>query len=95
MISPLQPAEPRENELSDVHFPEADRIRVVLDNLSTHSLGALYQVADALKARCVLAEVRWRWTLKLLWAAACTERNLCADPTLLNPCILRSRRQGG
>ena len=23
-------------------------------------------VADALKARCVLAEVRWRWTLKVL-----------------------------
>ena len=22
--------------------------------------------ADALKARCVLAEVRWRWTLKML-----------------------------
>ena len=51
--------------------------------------------ADALKARCVLAEVRWRWTLKVLWAAACTERNLCADPTLLNPCILRSRRRVG
>jgi hypothetical protein len=29
-------------ELSDVHFPEAARIRVVLDNLSTHSAGALY-----------------------------------------------------
>src|SRR5580704_4501730 len=44
-------------------------------------------MADALKTRCVLAEVRWRWTLKVLWAAACTEKNLCADPTLLNPCI--------
>jgi hypothetical protein len=47
------------------------------------------------RAWCVLAEVRWRWTLKVLWAAACTERNLCADPTLLNPCILRSRRRVG
>jgi len=27
--------------------------------------------ADALKARCVLAEVRWRWTLKVSRAAAC------------------------
>src|ERR1700730_15486396 len=51
--------------------------------------------ADALKARCVLAEVRWRWTLKVFCVAACTERNLCADPTLLNPCILRSRRRAG
>ena len=44
---------------------------------------------------CVLAEVRWLWTLKVLWGAACTDRNLCADPTLLNPCILHSRRRVG
>src|SRR2546429_2485551 len=30
-------------ELVEVHFPKAERIRVVLDNLSTHSPGALYQ----------------------------------------------------
>ena len=30
-------------ELSDARFPEAEKIRVVLDNLSTHSAGALYQ----------------------------------------------------
>jgi hypothetical protein len=28
-------------ELTDMHFPVAERIRVVLDNLSTHSAGAL------------------------------------------------------
>src|SRR5450631_4367090 len=27
-------------------------------------------IADARKARWVLAEMRWRWTLKVLWAAA-------------------------
>jgi hypothetical protein len=48
-------------------------------------------IADALKARCVLADVRWRWKLKVLRAAACTERNLCADPTL--PDRGRSRHQ--
>jgi hypothetical protein len=52
-------------------------------------------MANALKVRCVLAEVRWRWTLKVFCVAACTEGNLCADPTLLNPCILRSRRRVG
>ena len=31
------------HELTDVHYPRAERIRVVLDNLSTHSPGALYQ----------------------------------------------------
>src|SRR5262249_30521661 len=25
------------------------------------------------KARCVLAEIRWRWTLKILWGAARTK----------------------
>ena len=30
-------------DLTDVHFPEANRIRMVLDNLSTHSVGALYE----------------------------------------------------
>jgi hypothetical protein len=52
-------------------------------------------IADARKARCVLADVRWRWTLKVLYVAAWVERNLCADPTLLNPCILRSLRRVG
>jgi hypothetical protein len=37
--------------------------------------------------------IRWRRTLKVLWTAACTERNLCAVPTHLNPFILRSRRR--
>jgi transposase len=30
-------------ELVDVHYPQAEQIRVVLDNLSTHSPGALYE----------------------------------------------------
>src|SRR5262249_25372748 len=34
-------------DLADVHYPGADRIRVVLDNLSTHSAGALYQTFPA------------------------------------------------
>ena len=29
----------------------------------------LVSIADALKVRCVLAEVRWRWTLKALGMA--------------------------
>ena len=30
-------------DLTDLHFPGAERIRVVLDNLSTHSAGALHR----------------------------------------------------
>lgn len=36
-------------ELTDVHYPRAERIRVVLDNLSTHSAGALYQAFQLMK----------------------------------------------
>jgi hypothetical protein len=41
-------------DLVDVHYPKAERIRVVLDNLSTHSAGALYEAFPACEARRVL-----------------------------------------
>lgn len=40
--STFQPACACMRELTDVHLPKAERIRVVLDNLSIHSAGALY-----------------------------------------------------
>ena len=52
-------------------------------------------IAAARSTRCVWAEVRWRWTLKVLYTAACAERNFWAEPGLLNRCILRSRRRVG
>ena len=52
-------------------------------------------IAAARSTRCVWAEVRWRWTLKVLWTAAWVERNFWAEPGLLNRCILRSRRRVG
>ena len=51
-------------ELSDVHFPEADRIRVVLDNLSTHSSGALYQAFPPCEARRVLRRLEFHYVPK-------------------------------
>jgi transposase len=51
-------------ELSDVHFPEAERIRVVLDNLSTHSAGALYQAFPACEARRILRRLEFHYTPK-------------------------------
>jgi len=51
-------------ELSDVHFPEADRIRVVLDNLSTHSPGALYRAFPPCEARRVLRRLEVHYVPK-------------------------------
>jgi hypothetical protein len=50
-------------ELADVHFPKAERIRVVLDNLSTHSAGALYQAFPA-EARRVLRRLEFHYVPK-------------------------------
>ena len=41
-------------ELADRHYPDAELIRVVLDNLSTHSAGALYQAFPPEEARRIL-----------------------------------------
>src|SRR5208283_4737192 len=41
-------------ELVDVDFPEAERIRIVLDNLSTHTAAALYAAFPPAEARRVL-----------------------------------------
>ena len=41
-------------EIADVHYPQAEQIRVVLDNLSTHSAGALYEAFLAPQARRLL-----------------------------------------
>jgi transposase len=51
-------------ELTDVHFPQAERIRVVLDNLSTHSAGSLYQVFPPCEARRVLRRLEFHFVPK-------------------------------
>ena len=48
-------------ELVDIHFPQAERVRVVLDNLSTHSPGALYQAFPAEEARRVLRRLEFHY----------------------------------
>jgi hypothetical protein len=51
-------------ELTDVHYPKAERIRVVLDNLSTHSAGALYQAFPAAEARRVFRRLEFHYVPK-------------------------------
>jgi hypothetical protein len=51
-------------ELTDVHFPKAECIRVVLDNLSTHSAGALYHAFAPCEARRVLRRLEFHYVPK-------------------------------
>ena len=51
-------------ELTDSHFPEAEKTRVVLDNLSTHSPAALYSTFPPAEARRVLRRLEFHYTPK-------------------------------
>lgn len=51
-------------ELVDVHFPEARCIRVVLDNLSTHTFAALYLAFPAEEARRIARKLEFHYTPK-------------------------------
>jgi hypothetical protein len=51
-------------ELVDVHFPDAQSIRVVLDNLNTHSPAALYEAFAPEEARRILRKLEFHFTPK-------------------------------
>jgi hypothetical protein len=50
--------------LVDVHFPNAEKIRVVLDNLNTHVFGALYEAFPPEEARRIATRLEFHYTPK-------------------------------
>lgn len=51
-------------DLADIHYPEAELIRVVMDNLSTHNPGALYETFSAPEAHRILQRLEFHYTPK-------------------------------
>ncbi|WP_287307876.1 IS630 family transposase [Mesorhizobium sp.] len=51
-------------DLVDVHYSEASCIRVVQDNLSTHTAGALYEAFPPAEARRILRRLEFHYTPK-------------------------------
>lgn len=51
-------------DLVDIHYPDAKRIRVVLDNLSTHREAALYRTFPAAEARRILRRIDFHFVPK-------------------------------
>jgi hypothetical protein len=51
-------------DLADVHFPDAEVIRVVLDNLNTHTPAALYQAFAPAEARRIVRKLEFHYTPK-------------------------------
>ncbi len=51
-------------ELLDVHFPDAEIVRLVMDNLNTHSLGSLYEAFEPSEARRLAKRLEIHYTPK-------------------------------
>jgi len=51
-------------ELADVHFPQADKIVLVLDNLNTHKLASLYEAFVPSEARRLIERLEIHYTPK-------------------------------
>jgi len=83
-------------ELSDVHYPHAERIRVVLDNLSTHSAAALYETFSPAEARRVLRRLEFHYTprhaswLNMVEIEIGVLRGQCLDRRIPDPQTLAS-----
>lgn len=51
-------------ELVDVHYPHAEVIRVVQDNLNTHKFASLYEAFEPAEARRILERLQFHFTPK-------------------------------
>src|SRR6185437_13783450 len=82
-------------ELSDTHFPEATKIVLVQDNLSTHAPASLYATFPAAEARRLVERFEWHYTPKhgswldmaeselAVLATQCLDRRIPDKPTLI------------
>jgi hypothetical protein len=51
-------------DLADIHHPNTELICVVLDNLSAHNAGALYETFPALEAHRILQRLKFHYIPK-------------------------------
>ena len=51
-------------DLADKHFPDAETITLVQDNLNTHKPASLYEAFPPLEARRIAERFEWHYTPK-------------------------------
>jgi transposase len=51
-------------DLVDIHFPEAEKIVLVMDNLNTHKLASLYEAFSPAEARRIIEKLEIHYTPK-------------------------------
>ena len=51
-------------DLADIHFPQAEKIVLVQDNLNTHTPASLYEAFEPAEARRIIERFEWHYTPK-------------------------------
>jgi hypothetical protein len=51
-------------DLVDIHFPEAEKVVLVMDNLNTHKLASLYEAFPPAEARRIIEKLEIHYTPK-------------------------------
>jgi hypothetical protein len=51
-------------DLSDIHFPHAEKIVLVQDNLNTHAPSSLYEAFEPAEARRIIERFEWHYSPK-------------------------------
>lgn len=51
-------------DLADIHFPKAEKIVLVQDNLNTHTPASLYEAFEPAEARRIIESFEWHYTPK-------------------------------
>src|ERR1700689_3020101 len=83
-------------DLSDKHFPNARKIKLVQDNLNTHKPASLYEAFPAAEARRLVERFEWHYTPKHGSWLDMAESELsvlsgqCLDRRMLAPLQIRS-----
>jgi DDE superfamily endonuclease len=92
-------------ELVDVHYPDAIKIRLVLDNLNTHVGGSLYEAFPPAEARRLLDRLELHYTPKhgswlhraeselSILARQCLDRRIADPGTLVREVAAWERRR--
>ena len=83
-------------DLADIHFPNAEKIVLVQDNLNTHAPASLYEAFEPAEARRIIERFEWHYTpkhgswLNLAESELAVLANQCLSRRIAEPAMLKT-----